>query len=135
MQREHEWSTNRGYIQHLEVLKRISSRKIHQRKLTLPRHTQDLCPAADTDAKAFERSGESTIARFKDTVATFREQQILWENYHLGKRIIETPPVISKRKLDEDYQRHKRLVECLTSSTSRKVMPNEFRVKSKLNAI
>ena len=59
-----------------------------------------------------------------------REQQILWDNYHLGKRIIETPPVICKRRLDDDYRKHKKLVKGLTSSSNNKAMPTEFRVKS-----
>ena len=47
----------------------------------------------------------------------------MWDNYHLGKRIIETPPVISKRRLEQDYNKHKRLVQCLTASSNRKSKP------------
>lgn len=61
---------------------------------------------------------------------TIRDQQILWDNYYLGKRIIETPPVISKKKLDEEYRRHKLIVESMATSSSRKNMPTDFRVKS-----
>lgn len=58
------------------------------------------------DSSAFTRSKEF---QSRDNI-TMREQQILWDNYYLGKRIIETPPVISKRRQDEDYRKHKRLV-------------------------
>ena len=59
-----------------------------------------------------------------------KEQKLLWDNYYLGKRIIETQPVISKKKLDEDYRKHKRMVQCLTASTNKRNLPNQFRVKS-----
>jgi len=70
------------------------------------------------------------VCKSKDNL-TMREQQILWDNYHLGKRIIEASPVICKRRLDEDYRKHKKLVKGLMSSSSNKMMPTEFRVKSK----
>ena len=53
-----------------------------------------------------------------------KEQKLLWDNYYLGKRIIETQPVISKKKLDEDYRKHKRMVHCLTASTNKRSLPN-----------
>jgi hypothetical protein len=131
MQRENEWSANRGYLQHLGVLKRITARKpTNPRKFTLQRHVHEEVAGEGSEPKAFERSGESTTTRFREIGTAFRQQQILWDNYYLGKRIIETPPVISKRKLEEDYQKHRRLVECLTASSSRRVVPSEFRVKS-----
>lgn len=61
-------------------------------------------------------------AKSKDNLS-MREQKILWDNYHLGKRIIETQPVISKRRFDQDYKKHRRLVECLTASNSRRLNP------------
>lgn len=125
MLRDNQWSTDRGYLQHLDVLKRISTRKpFHQAPKAKPQE-----PLPD-QTNSFQRSVEPTLLRQKEGSPTFRDQQILWENYLLGKRIIETPPVISKRKLDEDYQRHRRLVDCLTSSSSRKLVPCDFRVKS-----
>lgn len=59
----------------------------------------------------------------------------MWDNYHLGKRIIETSPVISKKKFDDEYRKHKKLVRGLTTSSSNKSMPTEFRVKSKYSSI
>lgn len=130
MQKHQVWLSNRGYLQHLNVLTKIQTRPSPSHRRLTPSHslpkthnTQDI----DLEAKS---SDLLTLVRSKDNM-TMREQQILWDNYHLGKRIIETPPVISKRRLDEDYRKHKHLVQCLTASSNKKVVPTEFRVKSK----
>lgn len=54
---------------------------------------------------------------------TIKDKQILWDNFYLGKRIIETPPVISKKRLDEEYKKHKQIVESMASSSSRRTIP------------
>lgn len=131
MQQHQQWLSNRGYLQHLNVLTKIQTRRtpsqpklIHSHSLSRTHHNlQEInLEVRPPDLLTFVRS--------KDTM-TMRDQQILWDNYHLGKRIIETPPVISKRRLDQDYRKHKRLVQCLTASNNKKVVPTEFRVKSK----
>ena len=133
MQKHQEWLSNRGYIQHLNVLTKIYTRRS-------PSQTQPIAHSHSVPRSnihpdievQIEQTPQDllTFVRSKDNI-TMREQQILWDNYHLGKRIIETPPVISKRRLDEDYKKHKRLVQCLTTSNNRKIIPTEFRVKSK----
>ena len=35
---------------------------------------------------------------------------MMWNNYLLGKRIIEVTPVISAKKQKEDYQVHKKII-------------------------
>lgn len=97
MQKHQEWLSNRGYIQHLNVLTKIYTRrspsKLNPNSHSVPRTPQDVpLQLSSTDPLVFVRS--------KDNL-NIRDQQILWDNYHLGKRIIETPPVISKRRLDE----------------------------------
>jgi hypothetical protein len=82
MQRENQWSNDRGYLQHLDVLKRISARKPH---LNTRKFTQE--QPVDHQS-TFQRSSDPSVLRGKQASPTFRDQQILWENYLLGKRII-----------------------------------------------
>lgn len=95
MQKHQEWLSNRGYIQHLNVLTKIYTRRSpsnNPNSQSVPRIPQDTSGQPPANDTAFVRS--------KDNFH-IKDQQILWDNYHLGKRIIETPPVISKRRLDE----------------------------------
>lgn len=124
MMKHQDWVSNRGYEQHLTVLTKIYTRNHSSRLLRqshfLPAHS----PTRTTSPRDL-----ASLGRGKDTLP-IKDQQILWENYHLGKRIIETPPVISKKRLDQDYRKHKRLVQCLTASSHRKSKPEDFRVQS-----
>lgn len=82
MQRENQWSNDRGYLQHLDVLKRISARKPH---LTTRKFTQE---QPNNHQNTFQRWPDPSVIKSKEASPTFRDQQILWENYLLGKRII-----------------------------------------------
>lgn len=130
MQKHNDWLSNRGYIQHLQVLKKIQVRKAQPNKSS-PRqpHERSTYPEEHSERIVNEDNNGLQLVRSKETL-NMRDQQILWDNYYLGKRIIETPPVISKRRLDEEYRKHRRLVQCLTASNGRKAGNSEFRVKS-----
>ena len=82
MMKHQDWVSTRGYEQHLNVLTKIytrphyqSSRVIRQSHLANPPISRPTSP----DRITFVHSKENL---------TMREQQILWDNYHLGKRII-----------------------------------------------
>jgi hypothetical protein len=132
MMNHQEWTSNRGYQQHLSVLTKIYTGPSSRAKTLNHAHSTRLRPSHPERASREERpaSPELQPARSRENL-TMREQQILWDNYHLGKRIIETSPVISKQRLDEDYRKHKQLVHYLTGSASKKANPAEFRLKSK----
>lgn len=125
MQKHDVWLSNRGYLRHIEVLKKIQTRRAETNSNRPLPHLPE--PSPPQDHKTNEE-GSQQFTRSKDSL-NVREQKILWDNYYLGKRIIETPPVISKRRLDEEYVRHKKLVKCLTTTT-RRVPTSDFRVKS-----
>jgi hypothetical protein len=126
MQKHNEWLSNMGYLRHLEVLNKINNRKVHSslNKTCSLRHRNDRTTILNEskEHKTQEEPLETTFVRTKEN-APIRDQQILWDNYYLGKRIIETPPVISKKKLDEEYKRHRQIIDSMTASTSRKAMP------------
>jgi hypothetical protein len=98
MQKHNEWLSNKGYLRHLEVLNKISQRKTH---------SLNPCPSAhNRTAPLRPRPTLNDSPPHDDTLIlrrepSPREQQLLWDNYQLGKRIVETPPVISKKKMDE----------------------------------
>lgn len=108
MQKHNEWLSNRGYVQHIKVLTKIQNRRIQNNSKTLLvnkqgsisherfSHNSNHKRDQTDDSPTFVRSKEN---KTKDNIS-MRDQQILWDNYYLGKRIIETPPVISKRRQD-----------------------------------
>ena len=111
-----DWVSNKGYEQHLNVLTNIYKRANKSSRVLRQSHFMQVSPTRPISP-----------GTCKDSL-TGREQKLLWDNYHLGKRIIETPPVISKRRFDQDYKKHQRLVHCLTAS-HRKGKP-DVRVQS-----
>ena len=42
---------------------------------------------------------------------TLKEKSICWENFLLGKRIIETNPVIVQKKQIDDYNRNRKILD------------------------
>ena len=57
---------------------------------------------------------------------SLKQRRLLWENYLIGKRIIETPSVICKKKFDNEYKKHRQII----LSRNKKQFVNIFRQKS-----
>ena len=137
MSQSHEvWLSNRGYMQHLHTLTKIRTRKQthNPHKSRIAKHNdssrlQEQQPSSLSHEDLGNGPG-NTFTRSRENV-NMREMQILWDNYHLGKRIIEAPPVISKKQLDQEYRKHKQLVSDRKCKSSTRLTA-DFRVKSNL---
>lgn len=80
MQKHNEWLSNKGYLRHMEVLNKISQRKAHSLNRT--------CPIRQRGTLNDSREHETLENTFMRRDNAIRDQQLLWDNYFLGKRII-----------------------------------------------
>jgi hypothetical protein len=59
-----------------------------------------------------------------------KDRQLLWENFLLGKRIIETTPVICQRKQVNDYNKNRKILDLRAKVCKRADPKSNFRESS-----
>ena len=134
MQKHDVWLSNRGYMAHLNTLTRIRARpntlRTHRSQ---PSRAPESSRVHDchTRTTTIEGGSGGGFARTGEGGLNMREMQVVWDNYHLGKRIIEAPPVISKRQLDQEYRKHKERVHNRNTKSATRIS-SAFRGQSTL---
>lgn len=61
---------------------------------------------------------------------TLKEKSICWENFLLGKRIIETNPVIVQKKQIDDYNRNRKILDLRGKKQKKSGIKSHFRQSS-----
>ena len=132
MQKHQEWLENKTYQRHLHVLQRI---KETNRKLNI----KSAIPAQNRspDFEAHSRSPCKTNKNKQQNglYLALKDRQLLWENFLLGKRIIETTPVICQRKQVHDYNKNRKILDLRAKVCRRSDQKSNFRESSIIRLI